>query len=139
MNQQYHIIILSCFLLVFLIIPPISALNESVENLSYQGNITEEISATDIQSMITHPVQYLRKSIVLKGIVTRVYPSQNQFTLADRIGCPLCATKNSLDSISVWYSGEIPKTMEMVQVSGLVLSDVKKGIHINATVVKPLK
>jgi len=136
MNLQYYHIVLFCFLLVISGIVAGSDLKEPLGNLSPQGNFTDQISVPDIQSVLKNPDQYLGKTVVLNGIVTKTYPTQNLFILADRFGCSFCTAKNSLDSINVWYPGKVPKLMETVQIFGQVVPESKKGVRINATTLK---
>lgn len=133
MNSTHFIIIFSCLLLV---LPGLSTGSEgtnSVVNLSYTDNTPVSLLVPDVLSLLTNPDRYLGKTIRFKGIVTKTYPLQHLFTVADRVGCSICVAKNARNSIMVSYQGEIPKSRETVQVSGLLTNDPYEKYVVNAT------
>ncbi|PKL59991.1 MAG: hypothetical protein CVV33_04975 [Methanomicrobiales archaeon HGW-Methanomicrobiales-4] len=133
MGSKYHIIILSCLLLTLPGLVTGSDGNRSALNQSYPDNISEILFAPDVQSILSNPENYLGKTVELKGVVSKIYTGQHRFTVADRVGCSICKSKDAMNSITVSYSGEIPKYMAIVQISGPLLHDMHQGYIIKAT------
>lgn len=133
MSPKNHIIILSCLLLILPGLVTGSDENSSALPQPYPDNNSEILSSPDVQSILSNPEHYLGKTVELKGVVSRTYPGQHLFTVADRVSCSICRSKNAQNSIMVSYSDEIPKYMEIVQISGTLLHDRHQGNIINAT------
>lgn len=138
MKQEPYIRYFIIFCLLFTISGFGSAFTqtETTSNESVLDNLTSPITVPNVTTIINNPSQYQGKSIILNGIVTKTYPSQHQLTVADTIGCSLCTTKNTQNSIPVWYQGKIPAVRETVQISGQVIQVEKLGYIINASTVK---
>lgn len=132
----YRSFILICMLLTLSGFVLASDLSEKPGNQSVSGNLTDPISVPNISTLISNPSPYEGNSIILNAIVSKTNPSRHQFTIADKTGCSLCTAKNALNSITVWYQGEIPKVRETVRISGSVIHDEKSGYVINATYVR---
>lgn len=89
-----------------------------------------------MQSILTNPPQYYGKTISLKAVVSKTSPEKKAFAVADRVGCTLCTEKNAKNSITIRYTGEPPKYLDIVRITGEVVPEKNKGFHINATAVK---
>lgn len=130
----YYTIILSCFLLAFSGVSTGSPQISTESNQSVQTNISEILPAQDVQSILASPEHYLGRTISLKGVVSKTFPLQHQFIVADRVGCSLCAAAKKIkSSITVRYWGDIPKNRETVRISGILLGDEHTGFILNAT------
>jgi hypothetical protein len=136
MTQFVRIII---FFLIFFILSGIATsatLNEPLMNQSIPQNLSEVVEVPDVQSILNNPAQYYGKTISLKAVVSMSYPEKKQFNMADRVGCSLCTAKNAKNSVIIWYDGEIPKYLDIIQITGEVIPEKNKRYHINATTVK---
>jgi hypothetical protein len=113
-----------------------SDLSKNISSHSVSDNMTDPVSVPNVATLLNNASQYVGNPIILSAIVSKTYPSQHQFTIADKVGCSLCTAKNALNSITVWYQGEIPKVRETVRISGSVIHDERSGYAINATYVR---
>jgi uncharacterized membrane protein YcgQ (UPF0703/DUF1980 family) len=136
MNSKHYIIIFSCLLFIFSGLATGFEGNSSTLNQSYLNISSEIVSAPDVLSIFANHELYLGKTIKFKGIVSKSYPHQHLFTVTDRIGCSICAAKTARNSITVSYSGKMPKILENVQISGLLISGTQHKYYVNATSVK---
>ena len=132
LSSKHFIIILICSLALSGFVSG-SEGNSSASTSSSTHNTSEILSAPDIQSILSNPENYLGKIVELKGVVSRTYPGQQRFAIADRVGCSLCAAKISRSSIAINYSKKIPKYLAIVQISGILTHDNHQGYLINAT------
>jgi hypothetical protein len=138
MKQEpgYRFCILFCVLLTISGFAGGSVLSENISNQSVSGNLTNPVLVSHVSTVISNPSHYVGNQIILNAMVSKAYPLQHQFTIADQVGCSLCTAKNALNSMTVWYQGKIPKVWETVQVSGQVIHDERSGYVINASSVK---
>ncbi len=136
MTRFVRIIIFFLTLFILSGIATSVTLNEPLINQSIPRNLSEVVEVPDVQSILTNPKQYYGKTISLKAVVSMTYPEKKQFNMADRVGCSLCTAKNAKNSVIISYAGEIPKYLDIIQITGEVIPEKNKGYHINATTVK---
>ena len=136
MNPLHYQIIIFCIILILCGCALASEQKESLVNQSGQGNLSEILSVPSVQSILESPEQYYGKKVSLQGVVSKTYSQKQQFAVADRVGCSLCTAKNAKSSVIIWYAGEIPKYLDIIQITGEVIPEKNKGYHINATSVE---
>ena len=136
MTHPCHLLILSLILYALSGIGTASDLNDTLANVSVPVHLSEVIEVPDVQSILDNPTQYFGKTISLKAVVSKTYPGQMEFGVADRVGCSLCKDKIEKNSIIIWYAGTIPKYLDIVRITGKVIQEKNNGYHINASVVR---
>ncbi len=95
-------------------------------------NSSDPIRVADIQTLLSSPDQYAGKRIELDAIVSKIHTPNHMFTVADKISCPLCITKNTQSSLIVRFSGDLPKLRETVHIVGMIHLDPKFGHSLYA-------